>query len=208
MSSTSHKNWVVRLEEITQLVEAHGALIRYKKAKDALERGGADIRKVAMVIDVLVSDLGQGKPPEVRALNSAAIALLSAHLQGFITELYEEACNALLHNHVQDTSAIVSTAQTRGNPNEQNIRRLFGSIGFTNILEKVSWKRMSNESLRKKLREFNELRNRIVHGKSEAVTKAQVTNYLNVWTNLAKHLDNAVHDEIQRITGKVPWKKI
>jgi hypothetical protein len=205
MPSQSLDNFLERLAEVQQLVDAHGALVRFKRAQDAHQLAAGDLSKIGEVIDALVSDPGAGRPPAVQALNSAAIGLLSGHLQGFITELFEECARLLLDGHVLDVGAVIEAAPTRGNPNEQNITKLFAAVGFPAILGGVSWRRMSNASLRKHLREFNELRNRIVHGKGETVTKKRVELYMSMWTNLAKRLDTVVGKEIAKRTGKAPW---
>jgi len=80
------------------------------------------------------------------------IALLSAHLQGFVKDLYEEAASRVLDGKVSDVPSVIKAANTRGNPNEQNITKLFESIGFPDILDGLKWQRMSNKSLRGKLR--------------------------------------------------------
>ena len=207
MSSCAHENWTTRLTEINQLIEAHGALVRFKRAQEEIAQGGTDFQNIGRIVNALVSDPTRGRPPQVQALNSAAIALLSAHLQGFIVDLFEEACRHLLDSRVPDTTVIISAAPTRGNPNTNNINRLFEAIGIPRILSGISWRGMSNESLKRKLREFNELRNRIVHGNSEVVTKSQVENHLSVWTNLARHLDRRVHDELEATTRRSPWAR-
>lgn len=207
MPSNAHTNWTNRINEITQLIEAHGALVRFKRAEAEIAQGGTDFRNIGRVVDALVSDPTAGRPPQVQALNSSAIALLSAHLQGYIVDLFEEACGHLLNGKVPDHSAVISTAPTQGNPNLNNINRLFEAIGIPRVLSGISWRGMSNDSLKRKLREFNELRNRIVHGNSEVISKSQVENYLNVWTNLAKQLDRKVHDEINGLVGNDPWPR-
>jgi hypothetical protein len=194
-----------RLDEIEQLVQAHGALVRLKRAEAALEAVGGDLTRVGAVVNALVTEPGVGRPPEVQALNSAAVALLSGHLQGFATDLFSEAARHLLAGHVPDIEALLGAANTRGNPNEHNINQLFSSIGFANVLQGVSWRRMSNDAFRRKLREFNELRNRIVHGRKETVRKSQVTNYMSAWSNFATRLDQIVGRGIQAKTGTAPW---
>lgn len=96
MPSEAHEHWTGRLAEINQLIDAHGALVRFKRAEAEIEQGGNDFRNIGRIIDALVSDPTRGRPPQVQALNSAAIALLSAHLQGFIVDLFDEACRHLL----------------------------------------------------------------------------------------------------------------
>ena len=169
-----------RLSEVGQLIDAHGALTRLKNAEAALNAGGQTLQNVAAVVQHLVSPPQPGRPPEVQALNSAGIALLSAHLQGFVIDLFVEVAQVTLNGKVKDLAALTDSANTRGNPNEQNIIRLFNSIGYPNVLDTVSWQKMSNKQLRAKLKAFNELRNKIVHGSSETVKKRTLANYLAV----------------------------
>lgn len=208
MPSNAYQNWVNRLPDIQQLLDAHGALVRFMKAEGEIEKMGPGIKDLGNVLDALVSDPSRERPPEVQALNSAAIALLPAHLQGFIVELYEETCEHLLAGSVPDHSSITQAAPSRGKPNVDNINRLFATIGVPSILAGISWSGMNNESLRRKLRDFNELRNRIVHGKSEPVRKSQVENYLSVWTNLAKQIDRKIQGILEQNTGTEPWTRL
>lgn len=72
-------------------MDAHGALIRLRRAEEAHAQAAGDMTQIGAVIEALVSSPSAGRPPQVQALNSAAITLLSGHLQGFISELFEEA---------------------------------------------------------------------------------------------------------------------
>ena len=205
MASVALQNFETRLSEVQQLIDAHGALVRLKKAEEAHTEAAGDLAKIGKIIDALVSAPGPGKPPQVQALNGAAVALLSGHLQGFLTDLHEEAATALLDGSIQDLQALIDVAPTRGNPNVDNINKLFASIGFLKIMDSISWKKMGNDALKKKLREFNELRNRIAHGGGETVRKVQVENYVKVWKSLAKNLDSKIGREVRKVTGKAPW---
>lgn len=163
MTSQALTDFKERTKEVDQLLEAHAALTRLRKAEKALKSQNQTLQNVADVIQHLVSQPGPGRPQEVHALNNAAVALLSAHLQGFIKDLFEEAASRVLEGKVSDVPSVLKAANTHGNPNEQNIIRLFQSIGFSDILEGIAWKNMSNKRLRSNLRTFNELRNKIVH---------------------------------------------
>ena len=198
MTSQALQDFQDRLAEVEQLVEAHGAMVRLRKAERLLRDGGQELSNIGRVIDALVAAPGPGRPYQVQALNSAAIALLSGHLQGYICEVFEETARALLAAHVVDVDVVIESAPTKGNPNEQNINMLFGTIGFPKILADISWRRMGNDALRKKLREFNELRNRVVHGQSETVSKAKVENYVSVWRNFAQRFDRKVAREMKK----------
>lgn len=205
MASNALGGFQRRLTEIQQLVDAHGALVRLKKAEEAQLAAAGDLSRISKVIDALVSPPGPGRPPQVQALNSAAIALLSGHLQGFVTELHEEAARSLLGDAVDSVDALIDVAPKQGNPNEHNITKLFASLGFAKVLNGISWQRMGNDALKKKLREFNELRNRVAHGAGETVSKDSVANYMKVWSRLATELDRKVGREIKKRIGEAPW---
>jgi hypothetical protein len=152
-----------------------------------------------------VSAPGPGRPPQIQALNKAAIALLSAHLQGFVNDLYYEAASILLAGRVADIEVLKKSAPTRGNPNNDNINKLFATLGFSDILATISWQRCSNQTLLRRMNDFNVLRNQIVHGRSINVSKHVVVGYLSSWTALAQRLDAKMRVELQRITGRAPW---
>lgn len=205
MPSQSFVDFQNRLGEVQQLLDAHSALTRLRRAEAATVAGVPDLQNIGEFVQNLVTPPGRGRPAEVHALNSAAIALLSAHLQGYIVDLYKEVAVSTLTGKVRDVQALVSTANLRGNPNAQNIIKLFASLGYPDILDGISWQRMSNPQLRTKLRSFNELRNLIVHGSSGTVTKAQVENYLNVFKSLAARLDSRMRSQVHTVTGAYPW---
>ena len=194
------------LKEVQQLVDAHGALVRLKKAEVAHEQAAGDLAQIGKVIDALVSAPKPGRPPEVQALNGAAITLLSGHLQGYFVDIHREVATFLFSEHLSDLDALIDVAPTRGNPNTDNINRLFASLGFKKIMDSVSWRGMGNDLLKRKLREFNELRNRIAHGRGETVRKGQVENYMQVWGNLDKHFDRVVAKEVGDVTDESPWE--
>ncbi|HKU17647.1 MAG TPA: HEPN domain-containing protein [Candidatus Saccharimonadales bacterium] len=198
MASQALKDFDNRLEEVKQLMEAHGALTRIRRAEAALQGGHQNLQNVAQVVQHLVSSPGRGRPAEVHALNSAAIALLSAHLQGFLVDLFKEMAKAILDGVVRDVEAVISAANIRGNPNEHNIVKLFKAIGISDVLSGISWQHMSNQQLRINLRTFNELRNKIVHGSSEHVKKSSVSTYLNIFANFASHIDRKLTPKRRR----------
>lgn len=205
MPSRALADFENRVKEVQQLLEAHKALTRLRRAEASLNAGGQSLQVVARVVQHLVSDPGRGRPREVHALNSAGIVLLSAHLQGYIADIFKEVANMTLAGKVRDVTALIETANTRGNPNEANITRLFRSIGYADILGGISWQRMNNRQLRAKLRSFNELRNRIAHGAAETVNKVTLRNYLDVLSNLAQRLDEKLRRETRSVTGVDPW---
>jgi len=137
MASRALEDFRERLKEVQQLLDAHSALTRLKNAEAALRAAGGQLPAVAEVVQHLVTPPRRGRPREVQALNSAGIALLSAHLQGFLAR-------ATLDGKVRDLQALLNSTRMRGNPNEANITRLFNSLGYSDVLGGISWQRMSN----------------------------------------------------------------
>ena len=205
MPSQALNNFRDRLKEVQQLLDAHSALTRLRRAEAATANGLPDLQTIGAFVQNLVTPPGPGRPAEVHALNSAAIALLSAHLQGYIVDLYKEVAVSTLTGKVKDVNALVDTASLRGNPNVENITKLFATLGYPAILDSLSWQRMSNSQLKSKLRTFNVLRNQIVHGSSGTVRKNRVENYLKVLTSFAGKLDAKLRTQVHGITGTHPW---
>ena len=205
MPSQALLDYRERLKEVQQLLDAHSALTRLRRAEAATANGIPDLQNIGAFVQNLVTPPGRGRPAEVHALNSAAIALLSAHLQGYVVDLYREVAVSTLTGKVRDVNALVETANLRGNPNTENITKLFASLGYPSILDSISWQRMSNAQLKGKLRTFNMLRNQIVHGSSGTVSKGQVENYLNVFTSFANKLDAQLRAQVHAVTGAYPW---
>jgi len=206
MPSNALTAYEERLKEIDQLLDAHEALVRLRKAEAALgSTGTTDLKAALKAIQHLVNEPGPGRPREVHALNSSAIALLSGHLQGFIADIFNESAGVLLNGSVKDLATLQGAAPTRGNPNEANITKLFCTLGFPDILDGISWQAVSNDSLKKNLKNFNVLRNRIVHGSSETVKKSTVRKFAKLWKNFGRRFDEKLRAEIRGITGTNPW---
>jgi len=205
MSSQALVDFEARLAEIDQLLEAHSALTKFHRAQQQLAEGSADLADVVAALGHLVKSPGPGRPPEVQALNKAAIALLSAHLQGYVADLFEEVVAHLFGGRVRSIDAMTSSAPTRGKPNTENITRLIATIGFPSILNGISWQKMSNKSAKEKLKELNKLRNDIVHGSPTTVTKPKAKNYTAFVRNFARRLDRKLRDQLQPILGSRPW---
>ena len=206
MPSEAYQNLDSRLKDLEQLMQAHTALTQFRRARIATEQAGGNLAKISTVVDRLVTLPGRGRRAEVGALNRAGIVLLSAHLQGYIEDVYEEAARRLLRNAVKSVEALVYEARGRfSNPHADVIERLFSSIGLPKILDNVSWQRASNQSIRRRLTGYVQIRNRIAHGSQEPVSKAKVGEFRKFVEVFAEKFDTKVHDEIERVMGTAPW---
>ena len=93
----------------------------------------------------------------------------------------------------------------RGNPNPQNIKKMFSTLGIDDVFDGLSWQRMSTSALRKKLQDFSALRNEVVHGANKRVRKQVLVNHLNVFKNFATRLDAKLRRDIRSVGGTHPW---
>jgi hypothetical protein len=171
-----------------------------------MRAGGQGLANLAAAVGELGRPPRAGRPPNIDAIHRASIVLMSAHLEGYIEDVYEEAANILLAGKVRDLGALVADAQFWfQNPKARKVESLFRTIGLSKILDGVSWRRSNNKSVRKRLDGFVDLRNDIAHGNEPTVRKRTVIYYEQFTLLLARNLDNKVSTEIQSLTGQSPW---
>lgn len=206
MPSRAYRNLGNRLRDLDQLMQAHTAITQFRRARRAARSAGGSLAQISAVIGRLVSPPGPGRRAQVGALNRAAMVLLSAHLQGYIEELHAEAAQSLLGKVVNDVASLVDRAQQNfSNPRAYRIEQLFRSLGMPNVLNNVGWQRASNRSVRKRLNDYVETRNRIAHGSQERTSKAKVWSFKRFVQLFAEKFDEKVRNEIRTSTGKSPW---
>jgi len=198
------QNLKSRLTEVESILKAHEAMVRFRNLEDGLTQETKNILGQTLnALQSLVSSVGRGRPKgdQVVPLNRAAIALISSHLQGYISEVFAECAMILLDGKVESVECVINQAPTRGNPNPENIKRLFQCIGFPDILENIHWQKMQNKTVRDKLREIVELRNRIVHGTPEAVQKTKVVNLKIFVERFTKHFDKKLEKATRNLAA-------
>lgn len=206
MPSKARDNLDRRMKDIEQLIKAHAALTQFQRARKKAEDAGGGLEKIAEVVDSLINAPGQGRRTEVEALNRAAIVLLSAHLQGYIEDIYEETAHALLKSSVADIDALVRQGQSGfTNPHAFRIDRLFASIGLPKITDNLSWQRASNKSIKQRLTDYVELRNDIAHGKQSTVYKEKVVRFKRFVEVFARTLEQRIENEVLKVTSHKPW---
>ncbi len=206
MSSNARENLTVRLTDIDQLLEAHKAITKFKRAEAAAQRTGGALADVSRVFDALITDPGPGKPKEVDAINRAAFVLLCSHLQGFIDDLHKEAANYVLSGRVQDIDKTIKLIKPRNaNPHVDIIETMFSGLGMYDLMQGLSWQKCANSTVKERLKNYIIDRNKIAHGAEMNVSKAKVQQFKKYVRTLADKLDQAVAQEINRITGTQPW---
>lgn len=204
MASIALTNLKNRLADISQLLDAHTALTKLKKVQAAAKGGG--LEKIIDVVNALVKEPGVGRPAEVAALNRAAFVLLTAHFQGFVDELHRETADHILKGKVSSIDDVVKMVKPRNaNPHVDVIEKMFAGLGCYEVMSKISWNKCANATVKKRLTDYIETRNKIAHGKQLVVKKAQVIAYKSYVELLADKLASAVAGKVKASTGKVPW---
>jgi hypothetical protein len=135
---------------------------------------------------------------------------LTAHLEGYIEDLFAEA-SGMVASAVFDTAhynvdAFVTqaTAPFR-NPSPQNIKDLFARLGLPDVLATIRWGTLSNDDIRKRLNELVQLRNKIAHGQRPSVTSSQLRREVSFARQMAKHLDKRLYDYVLAMAGVTLW---
>jgi len=103
------------------------------------------------------------------SLNRSCVVMLSALLQGHVEEVCQRCSSSLLNS--LETEAVSQKYRESykrwGNPSDSNIDGLFLRLGLVKVLNGLSWQKCDNAALRRKLKEINELRNQIAHGRAK-----------------------------------------
>lgn len=155
------------LNHIDQLIEARRTLVNQPRGRPPLENG---------------ETLGL-------AVQRASIVLMSAVIQSFVEEVFLEASRTVLRplRDMANAEPYRKSYNRNGNPSPDNIKRLFVRIGIEDVLDGLSWRKCTNETVRRKLDHLNQLRNGIAHGNAQLrvdghevqLRQSMVTNYRN-----------------------------
>ena len=173
MPSKALEGLTDRLRDVDQLMAAHRA-------------AGGDKR---------------GRRFELEGVNRAAVLMLSAHFEGYLEDVMQEAVAAV-------NAQLGANRVTAGfsNPQPKKIDELFEFLGMSKVSHSISWQRASNDSVRKNLNKLVETRNRIAHGGlGVKVYKTEITSLRKYVEGFAKRLDKKVRAQVHTLTGSHPW---
>lgn len=205
MPSKSLNGLTVRLSDIDQLMNAHAAITKFKKAEAAANNAGGGLAQITPIIEALVNDPGKGKPKEVDAINRAAFVLLIAHFQGFVEDLHKEIGEILLFGKVKDPSSVIKLIKSRSNPYSEVINAMFSGLAVYEVMDAIRWQRCNNISVKSRLKRYIEIRNKIAHGSKEIVRKQHVAQLKSFIGMLAIKIDEAVYSKSSDLLGRNPW---
>jgi len=205
MASNALASLDERLKDIDQLLEAHSALTKFKRAEQSAKNAGADLSKIADVVKKLVTAPGKGRPAEVEAINKAAFVLLMSHFQGFVDDLHREAANKLLKGKVDDVDELIKLVKPRSaNPHPEIIEQMFSGLGIHDVMSSINWQKTSNKKVKSRLKGYIETRNKIAHGAEVKIKKQKVKQFQQFVNLLSTKIDAAVPASAQKFVGSVP----
>ena len=116
-----------------------------------------------------------------QAINQSCVTMLSAVLQAYVEEVFLWSSKRLFKT-LRGDEVIKRYERTYfqwGNPNPENISRLFQRLGIDDVFEGLSWKKCPKSTIAKKLQDINKLRNQIAHGNAPDVSLSQVSSFRN-----------------------------
>jgi RiboL-PSP-HEPN len=143
-----------------------------------------------------------GRRWNVHGLNRSAILLLSAHLEGYLEDLMEEALRAV-DPHLDGAPLRRGFA----NPRPSFIDKFFALLGITDVTKdpSIHWPGASNTRVRARLSGLVDLRNQIAHGQQSTVQLNTVKRYRRLVVYFTRRIDAVVRAHLTSITGVVPW---
>ncbi|EKS34336.1 HEPN domain-containing protein [Afipia broomeae] len=152
---------------------------------------------------------GRGAPPKLpggervgAAINKSCIFMLSALLQTYIEEVFMLASKGLFKS-LSVASAEKSyrnTINRWGNPSDRNIQHLFLRLGAFDIFEGLMVQKRDASSIKAALKELNELRNRIAHGKpmKGTISLQEVIGFRDFVSAFSKEFAGHVYKTLHR----------
>lgn len=125
---------------------------------------------------------GPGAPP-IQAghrvgtsINRSCVVMLSALLQSYVEEVFQEAARRRFPALAADPDAFErywNQMKNWGNPSDVNIRHLFLKLGVPNVFQGLSWQRTTTAAITAKLDLMNRVRNQIAHGTRQLTNNQQ-----------------------------------
>ena len=124
MPSNSRNELQRRLRDVDEIIDAHRAITGGGKGKPAQEQGGA--------------------------LTRAGVVLLSAAMEAFVEDLFEEAARLLMPGRTEDemVSLFKNTSRRLNNADIHKTQMLFFNLGIPWVLENIRWQKFSNNDFK------------------------------------------------------------
>jgi hypothetical protein len=155
MPSAARIDLQARLDDVHELIKAHGAVTGRRRGRPADGRGAAITR--------------------------AGVVLLSAAFETFVEELFNEAAELIFTPSKDDLAQLIlNTSKRLNNPSVFKVEMLYFNLGMPWALRNVGWKKFSNETMRKELEKLVHTRGSIAHGNGDSVRLQTLRRWLNM----------------------------
>jgi len=142
------------------------------------------------------------------SINRSCVVMLSALLQAYVEEVFQEAARRAFPELNADPLAFEQywkQMKSWGNPSDVNIKNLFLKVGVPDVFNGLTWQATTPVRIKRKLYELNRLRNEIAHGNTilsiddvaYSLTLAKVVVFRNFTENFAARFP-------QHVEGLIP----
>ena len=230
MRSKSHNSLHKRLQDLAQLYAAHtaraGTSAGRKYGVDALNRAGLVL--LSAHLEGFIEDLVK-ETIDVIIANSVPMKLLPLRLRAVQVEkdLVEPISGdnyvrtnariskvgpiiAQFWTDIQPSTTSNLSAQpiikVMNNPGTNLINRMFWYFDIDQVMDRISWKKASNKTVKDNINKLVGKRNEIAHGAIEInVTKSEVKKYEKYVNGVAASLDSHMKQFLKLLIGKDPW---
>ena len=167
-------------------------------------------------VDQLIKDhavvtgggVGAPKGKVGRELTRAGTVLLSAALEGYVEDAFDEVVDLLFADRSTAERKKFKKASSgrMNNPGWENTTLLFSRLGISPwALESVKWAKFSNGSVQKSVESLVKTRNKIAHGNAPASAQLpQLRRWKNFVERYANKLDKLLDEHVGQVTGTYP----
>ncbi len=145
------------------------------------------------------------KTREGEALNRAAMVMLAASLEEFFAENFSRVRTKKFRKTLSEKGfeKLNKISKPPRTTDVEQVEDAFLRIGIEKAFDGLAWQKCRNETLRRKLREINQIRNRSAHGtaltvdgKEFALTTVKVQNFVDFSRVLGKALPKHLLDQV------------
>jgi hypothetical protein len=180
MPSNARLELSTRLKDVDELVAAHAALT-----------GG-----------------GRGRPAQRQgaAITRAGVVLLSAATEAYVEDLFEEAAQLIFNGMPADDldRLFKNTSKRLNNADVHKTELLYFNLGMPWALRDLSWRKFTNDTLRRELNKLIETRGGIAHGRPSTVRLQTLRRWKNMIEMFAPRVEEKVAVHVERRTGHRP----
>lgn len=180
MASKAREELQRRLDDVDELIKAHGQLTGAQRGRPRDRKGAAVTR--------------------------AGVVLLAAATEAYVEDLFEESAELIFRNMAgADLEKLFkNTSRRMNNADVHKIEMLYFNLGLAWVLGDIRWKKFSNCSFRKGLNNLVQARNKVAHGKNPNIRLNMLKRWKNMIEMFSPKLEQKIKSHIRQLTGQYP----